>query len=84
MARWKTRDVARFEHDEKATSTIIGKITCLLCSWTKEPTSQYIFPTVDDAVQEHIGSVHPEVMNAAGVQRTPDGGALVYYVILNP
>ena len=84
MARWKTRDVARFTHDGDPNTTVIGEVECLLCRWTVQPTSPYIFPTVDDVVQQHVEQSHSEAVNAAGVQRAPDGDALIYYVILNP
>jgi hypothetical protein len=84
MARWITKDVAKFEHNDDPNKTIIGKIECLVCTWTREPTSQFIFPTVDDAVEDHVSNSHPDVINAAGIQRTPADGTLVYYVILNP
>jgi hypothetical protein len=84
MARWKTQDVARFVHNDDPKTTIIGEVECLLCSWKIQPTSPYIFPTVDDVVQKHMEEAHADALNEAGVQRTPDGDALIYYVILNP
>jgi hypothetical protein len=84
MARWKTRDVAKFVHDGDPNTTIIGEVECLLCQWTVQPTSPYIFPTVDNVIERHMQEAHPDILNAAGVQRSPDGDALMYYVILNP
>jgi hypothetical protein len=85
MPKWKTKDVAQFTHEEDPNSTIIGLVECLLCERKLQPTSPFVFPTVDDAVKKHMGDTHADHLNAAGVQRVPDGeGGLVYYVILNP
>lgn len=84
MTRWQTKDVATFEHNTNPNTTILGEVKCLLCDWVVEPTAPVVFPRVDDVVDEHMTSSHPEILNAAGVQRAPDDGLLVYYVILNP
>lgn len=84
MAKWKTKDVAKFKHDPNPKTTIIGKIECLLCKWSLEPASPHIFPTVDDAVERHMKEKHGDHLNTAGVQRVPAGGELVYYIITNP
>lgn len=83
MARWKTKDVATFEHDDRLNSTIIGEVKCLLCDWSAMPNAPTIFPIVDDTVERHLREAHPEVLNDAGVQRSPDEDLLVYYVITN-
>lgn len=84
MTRWNLEDVAEFTHDPNPNTTIIGKVRCLLCRWAVEPTSPYIFPTIDDAVERHMNEAHTEKLNAAGVQRAPIDDKLVYYVITNP
>jgi hypothetical protein len=84
MSRWITKDVAIFRHNPNPNTTIIGEVRCLFCEWQKEPTSQLIFPTIDDLVEEHVRAAHPDSLNAAGVQRAPQDDDLVYYVILNP
>ena len=84
MARWKTRDIATFEHNTDSGSTIIGEVRCLICDWTAQPNSPTIFPTVDNVVEEHVRATHVEILNDAGVQRSPEDDLLVYYVVENP
>jgi hypothetical protein len=32
MAKWKTKDIARFEHNTNPSDTRIGEVRCLLCT----------------------------------------------------